>query len=209
MYTILLADDHCVIRSALNILIKDLYPDVDIHEASNGDEVTAKLKNERFDMVIMDIRMPGPDALNLVEFIRIRYKETKILIFSISPEEVYANRFLKEGANGFISKDATLEELKKAIQIILSGKMYISEKLMERLAYYSFSNKSSNPFNILSSREFEVASKILSGACSNDIARSLNLSTSTIGTHKARLMEKLKVGNVLQLKDLANLYQIS
>ena len=85
MNKILLADDHCVIRTALKILIKDLYLDVDIHEASNGDEVTAKLKNERFDLVIMDIRMPETDALKLVEFIRIRYKETKNFNFLHQP----------------------------------------------------------------------------------------------------------------------------
>lgn len=208
MYKLLLADDHAVIRTGLKILINDVYQNIEIHEASNGDEITTKLKTGKFDLVIMDIRMPGTDALNLVEFIKIRYEDTKILMFSISPEEIFACRFLKAGANGFISKEAALEELKRAIALVLAGKNYISEKLMERLALDSFSNKPQNPFNNLSTREFEVASKILTGECSNEIAKSLNLSQSTVGTHKARVLEKLKVSNILQLQELASFYKI-
>jgi two-component system invasion response regulator UvrY len=208
MYKFLLADDHTVVRTGLKLLINESFRDSEIHEASNGDEVITKIKHDKFDLIIMDIRMPGTEALDVVEFIRLRHEDVKILIFSISPEEIYASRFLKLGANGYISKDATLEELQKAIQQVINGKTYLSEKLMEKLAHDSFSNKSINPFNNLSTREFEVASKILSGLCLNDIARSLNLSQSTVGTHKARVLEKLNISNVFQLKDLANLYRI-
>ncbi|MFT3908047.1 MAG: response regulator transcription factor [Ferruginibacter sp.] len=208
MYKILLADAHPVVRTGLKFVVEEFNRSTEIHEVSNGDEIIAKLKKDKFDLIIMDIRMPGTDALDIVQFIKMRYKDTKVLIFTSSPEELYASRLIKEGVNGFISKNTELDELKKAIQLVLNGRIYISEKLMERLAYDSFSNKPLNPFSTLSTREFEVASRILSGECLTDIANSLQLHQSTVGTHKARLYEKLNVGNILQLKDLASFYGV-
>jgi two-component system invasion response regulator UvrY len=129
-------------------------------------------------------------------------------MFSMSAENIYAKRFMKAGAFGFISKEAPLEEITKAISVILGGKKYISEELAQKLAEDSFSGKTSNPFNELSPREFEIVTLLLGEKTVTDISQLLNIQTSTVGTHKARLFEKLGVENLLQLKELATTYNL-
>ncbi len=208
MKKFLLVDDHVVVRSGIKILLSDIYNPAEIHEAMNGETAVEKLKEHQFDLIILDIQMPHTDTLGLMEFIHIKYPEAKVLMFSMSAENIYAKRFMKAGAYGFISKEAPLEEITRAINIILSNKKYVSETLAETLAEDSFSGKSGNPFNELSPREFEIVSLLLEGKTVTDISHSLNIQTSTVGTHKARLFEKLGVTNILELKELATTYNL-
>ena len=208
MKKFLLVDDHVVVRSGIKILLRDLYNPSEIHEAMNGDTATEKLKENEYDLILLDIQMPNTDTLGLMEYIRITYPTAKVLMFSMSAENIYAKRFMKAGAYGFISKEAPLEEITKAMAVILSGKKYISEGLAQKLDEDSFSGKSGNPFNELSPREFEIVSLLLDGKTVTDIAHILNIQTSTVGTHKARLFEKLAVENILQLKELATTYNL-
>ena len=203
MKKFLLVDDHVVVRSGIKILLSEIYNPAEIHEAMNGDTALEKLKTEKFDLTILDIQMPNTDTLGLMDFIHITYPEAKVLMFSMSAENIYARRFMKAGAYGFISKEAPLEEITRAINLILSGKKYISDSFAEKLAEDTFSGKSGNPFNQLSPREFEIVSLLLDGKTVTDISLALNIQTSTVGTHKARLFEKLGVTNLLELKELA------
>ncbi len=159
-----------------------------------------------YDLVMLDIQMPNTDTFGLMEYFRIKFPELKVLVFSMSPESIYAKRFLKAGAKGFLSKDAPLEEIKKAINLVLNDKKYISDTLMETLAENSGKTNDLNLFNSLSAREFEIVSLLLTGQTISQIGKTLHLQVSTIGTHKARIFEKLKVSNILELKDLANTY---
>ncbi|HMW26623.1 MAG TPA: response regulator transcription factor, partial [Ferruginibacter sp.] len=161
-----------------------------------------------YDLVILDIQMPKTDTLGLMEYIHIKYPAAKVLMFSMSAENIYAKRFMKAGAYGFISKEAPLEEITRAINMILNGKKYISDTLAEKLAEDSFSGKTGNPFNDLSPREFEIVSLLLEGKTVTDISHTLNIQTSTVGTHKARLFDKLGVTNILELKELATTYNL-
>ena len=208
MKKFLIVDDHVVVRSGLKILLSDIYNVSEIHEAMNGDTAIERLKTDEYDLILLDIQMPNTDTLGLVEYVHITYPMAKVLMFSMSAEDIYAKRFMKAGAYGFISKEAPLEEITKAINVILSGKKYISETLAEKLAEDSFSGKSGNPFNELSPREFEIVSLLLEGKTVTDISHALNIQTSTVGTHKARLFEKLGVENILQLKELATTYNL-
>ena len=156
----------------------------------------------------MDIQMPKTDTLGLMEYIHIKLPDSKVLVFSMSPENIYAKRFLKAGAKGFVSKDASLDEITKAINQVLNNKKYISPALADRLADESFTDAPDNPFDKLSRREFEIASLLLAGQTLTEISQSLNLQASTVGTHKARLFEKLNVGNIMDLKELANTYNL-
>ncbi len=208
MKKFLLVDDHVVVRSGLKILLSDIYNVSEIHEAMNGDTAIERLKTDEYDLILLDIQMPNTDTLGLVEYVHITYPMAKVLMFSMSAEDIYAKRFMKAGAYGFISKEAPLEEITKAINVILGGKKYISETLAEKLAEDSFSGKSGNPFNELSPREFEIVSLLLEGKTVTDISHALNIQTSTVGTHKARLFEKLGVENILQLKELATTYNL-
>jgi len=141
MKRFLLVDDHVVVRSGIKILLSEMYDPAEIHEAMNGDTAAAKLKENQYDLILLDIQMPNTDTLGLMEYIHITYPDAKVLMFSMSAENIYAKRFMKAGAYGFISKEAPLEEITKAINVILNGKKYISETLAEKLAEDSFFRK--------------------------------------------------------------------
>lgn len=208
MKKFLLVDDHVVVRSGIKTLLSEMYNPAEVHEAMDGDTAMVKMKENSYDLVILDIQMPKTDTLGLMEYIHIKYPAAKVLMSSMSAENIYAKRFMKAGAYGFISKEAPLEEITRAINMILNGKKYISDTLAEKLAEDSFSGKTGNPFNDLSPREFEIVSLLLEGKTVTDISHTLNIQTSTVGTHKARLFDKLGVTNILELKELATTYNL-
>jgi two-component system, NarL family, invasion response regulator UvrY len=199
----LIVDDHVIVRSGIKFLLAEIYQSSEIHEASDGDSATQKLKEHDFDLIMLDIQMPKTDSFGLMEYIHIKYPKAKVLVFSVSAENTYARRFMKAGAYGFVSKEAPLEEIIKAINLVLNDRKYISESLAYKIAEDSFAGRSDNPFNKLSPREFEIVSLLLSGQTVSDISQSLHIQTSTVGTHKARLFEKLSITNILELKELA------
>jgi two-component system, NarL family, invasion response regulator UvrY len=208
MKKFLLVDDHNVVRSGIKGLLLELFKPSEIDEASDGETATEILKHNQYDLIMMDIQMPKTDTLGLMEYIHIKYPEAKVLIFSMSAESIYAKRFLKAGAKGFLSKDAPLDEIKKAISLVLNNRKYISETLASSLAEESISETTGNPFNQLSPREFEIVSLLLTGQTISEISKLLNLQVSTIGTHKARLFSKLHVNNILELKEIATSYNL-
>ena len=208
MKKFLLIDDHVVVRSGIKVLLSEIYKPSEVHEAQDGDSALEKIKLNMYDLVMLDIQMPKTDTFGLMEIFKIKYPDLKVLVFSMSPENIYAKRFLKAGAKGFLSKDAPLEEIKKAINLVLNDKKYISETLMETLAEAKGKENDGNLFNSLSPREFEIVSLLLTGQTISQIGQTLHLQVSTIGTHKARIFEKLKVGNILELKELATTYKL-
>ncbi len=208
MRTFLLVDDHVVVRSGIKSLLLKIFNPAEIYEAFDGNSALVKLAERRYDLIMLDIQMPGTDALGLMQLIIQKYPDAKVLIFSMSAENVYARRFLKAGAKGFISKDASLEEIEKAVCQLLDNRKYISKALAEKLASESFDSESENPFNKLSAREFEIATLLLAGQTISYISSSIKIQVSTVGTHKARMFEKLGVTNLLELKELANTYNL-
>jgi two-component system invasion response regulator UvrY len=208
MKRFLLVDDHVVVRSGMKGILAEIFNPSEIHEASDGESTIEQLKHFTYDLILMDIQMPKTDTLGLVDYIHVKYPTTNILMFSMGAENIYAKRFIKAGAKGFISKESPLEEIKKAINLILNGRLYISDELANSLTQDSFSGGSRNPFDKLSPREFEIVSLLLSGQTVSEISRAINLQVSTVGTHKARIFEKLSVANLLELKELANSYNL-
>jgi two-component system, NarL family, invasion response regulator UvrY len=208
MKKFLLVDDHIVVRSGIQGLLSEIFKPCEIHEAGDSESATEKLKQHQYDLVMMDIQMPNSDTMGLMEYIQVKYPEAKVLIFSMSAENIYAKRFLKAGAMGFLSKDSSLDEIKKAINMVLNNRKYISESFAEMLADASFAGTPDNPFDKLSPREFEITSLLLTGQSVSEISKTLHLQISTVGTHKSRVFEKLKVTNILELKELANSYKL-
>ncbi|MGC4101983.1 response regulator [Ferruginibacter sp.] len=208
MKKFLIVDDHVIVRSGIKFLLTEVYQLAEIHEAADGDSATEKLKEHHFDLIMLDIQMPKTDSFGLMEYIHIKYPQAKVLVFSVSAENTYARRFMKAGAYGFVSKEAPLEEIIKAINLVLNDRKYISESLAYKIAEDSFAGRSDNPFNKLSPREFEIVSLLLNGQTVSEISQSLNIQTSTVGTHKARLFEKLSITNILELKELAVAYNL-
>ncbi len=208
MKKFLLVDDHVVVRSGIKVLLSEIYNPAEIQEAFDGESTIQKLKDDEYDLIMLDIQMPNTDTLGLMKIIHEQYPGAKVLIFSMSAENIYAKRFMKAGAYGFISKEAPLEEITKAINLILNDRKYISDSMIDKLTEDSLSGNPGNPFDKLSPKEFEIVSLLLSGKTLTDISHSLNIHTSTAGTHKARLFEKLGVTNVLELNELAKAYGI-
>ena len=208
MKTFLLVDDHMVVRNGVKTLLLQVFSPCEIFEAGDGITAVEELKKRKYDLVMMDIQMPGTDAFGLMEYIRISHPGTRVLVFSMSAENIYAKRFLKAGAKGFVSKEAPLEEIKKALTTVLNDKRYISEAMIDILAEGAYDDNTKNPFQKLSARELEIVSLMLSGHTLSEIAKSLHIQVSTAGTHKSRLFEKLGVSNLLELKELADFYKL-
>ena len=208
MKKFLLIDDHVVVRSGIKILLSEIYKPSQIDEANDGESALRQVKDNSYDLVMLDIQMPNTDTFGLMEYFRVKYPDLKVLVFSMSPENIYAQRFLKAGARGFISKDSPLEEIKKAIDLVLNGRKYMSDSMLQELASSGLDNKEQNLFNTLSAREFEIVSQLLNGHTVSQIANTLHLQVSTVGTHKARIFDKLKVNNILELRELANMYNL-
>ena len=205
MKKFLLIDDHMVVRSGIKLLLTDMFKDVEISEAENGNSALELLKKATYDLITMDVQMPNTDSFALMEFIKKEYPKAKVLMFSMSPESIYAIRFIKAGAKGFISKSAPLEEMKTAIEKVMNDKKYFSEEVLMELTEGD-AGGNNNLFDLLSPREFEIVQMLLNGKTISHIAADLSLGLSTVGTHKGRIFQKLKVSNLLELKELANSY---
>jgi two-component system, NarL family, invasion response regulator UvrY len=204
----LIVDDHVVVRSGVKALLTNLFNPSEIYEASDGNSAITLLDQHQYDLIIMDIQMPNTDTIGLVDHIHIKFPDAKVLMFSISAEKMYAVRFLKAGAKGFVPKNASLNEITEAINMVLNGRNYISNTLTDEMVRLAVSGVRDNPFEKLSRREFEIVLLLLSGKTLSEISGSLNLQASTVGTHKARLFEKLNITNILELKELAVSYDL-
>lgn len=206
MHSILLVDDHAIVRSGLRMILSDVLPNAVVEESECEQSMLVQLREKDFQLVIMDIQMPGTNSIGMVEYTRIKYPQSKILVFSMMPEDIYGLRLMKAGAMGYLSKDASVEEIRLAVATVLKRKKYISQRLAQLLANEVSLRKPTNPFAQLSHREFEIAAGLLSGLNITQIAVQLNLQPSTISTYKARIYQKLSVDTLFQLKDLASLY---
>lgn len=204
----LLVDDHSIIRAGLKILIGDYMAHSVIEEAFDEDSAFEKVKNNEYELVILDVNMPNTDSLGLVSNILAIKPNTKILMFSMNAEDNYAKRYLKMGAKGYIRKDESELEIKRAITTVLNNKRYLSETLSRKLEEEALGNKPINPFEKLSPREFEIIQHIIRGESVGEISEKLKLHTSTIGTHKARIFEKLSCKNIIDINSLAKFYNV-
>ncbi len=206
---ILIVDDHLVITTGLKIVIGNFLANSTIDVANDGDIAFEKIKHRNYDLIIMDISLPNTDSFNIVSNILAIKPTSRILMFSMSPEEMFAKRYLKIGALGYINKDAPLHEIKNAIENTLKNKRYLSPELQEKLAIESVTDKHhENQFDKLSPREFEIAQHLVHGDSVSEISRKLHLHTSTIGTHKAKIFEKLRCENIVELVTMAKVHNL-
>ncbi|HUS00678.1 MAG TPA: response regulator transcription factor [Chitinophagaceae bacterium] len=208
MIRILLADDHEVIRSGLKYFMSSVVAHPVIHEAWDGNSTMEKVKENEYQLIIMDLNMPQTNCFELLADIIDTRPDTKILIFSINPEDVHAKRYLQLGAKGYVNKNAPPSELGNAIITILENKLYISPSLSDVITGHLLSKKTGNPFDILSAREFEIVQQLIQGRSLTDIRVALHLKSSTVSTYKGRIFEKLKCNNIIEVVQLAKLYNI-
>ncbi|NWF52048.1 MAG: response regulator transcription factor [Nitrospirae bacterium] len=203
MIKILIADDHAVVREGLKQILSER-PDMRvIAEASSGHEVLDLVDRNNFDVVVLDIAMPGRGGLDILKEIKNKKPRLPVLILSIYPEELYAVRVLKAGASGYITKESAPHELINAINHIARGKKYISPSLAEKLAL-DLEIATDRPLhNSLSDREFQVMCMIASGKTLKEIAQQLSLSIKTISTYRSRILEKMNMKSNAELTHYA------
>lgn len=209
MKNILIADDHSLIRSGLRMVLDSMTLNADISEAWNAETIMARMKEKPFDLILLDIQMPATDPVVLMHWIQNFHPNTKILIVSQNPENIYGKRYLQLGADGFINKTVPDDEMIKAINKVLNGSKYISEELSESiLSNLLKGKKNTNPFDQLSQREFQVAICLAKGHTLNEACDMLQLQYSTAHTHKRRAFEKLNIEDNKELTQLANAYDL-
>jgi len=200
---ILVADDHSVVRKGLIQIVKEMHEVAEVEEAVNGLEVLDKVKSTKYDLIILDISMPDKSGLDVLIELKNYYGNLPVLILSTYPEELYAIRALKAGASGYLNKSTVVEELASAIRRVAKGEKYVSTTLAEKLAFSFGEDKNELPHEKLSDREFQVLLLIASGKSLSQIAESLFLSSKTISTYRARILEKMDLTNNAEITNYA------
>jgi two-component system invasion response regulator UvrY len=189
---ILIADDHAIVRKGIRQLLLEEYPSATIEETGDGNNLVAKVCAGKWDVVICDLDLPGRSGLDAMLQIKEIAPKLPVLIMSIYPEEQYAKRLLKAGAAGYVSKDAATEELTKAVRMVSLGRKYISPVVAALIAEDIGPGCNDRTLHeALSNREFEIFKMIASGRSVSEIADSLSLSTTTVSTHRARILAKM------------------
>jgi two-component system invasion response regulator UvrY len=204
MLKILIADDHAVLRMGLKQLINDecvMCGPAIFGEAENGQQVLDLVRQEQWDVVMLDISMPGRDGLDVLQELHQEQPDLRILVLSMYPEDQYAMRVLKMGASGYMTKDSAPDELAQAIEKITGGGKYISSGLAEQIAFGL--GKPAEVIDTLSHREYQVMRMIASGRTVSEIADQLCLSVKTVSTYRTRILEKMKMRTNAELTHYA------
>ncbi|RLA73263.1 MAG: DNA-binding response regulator [Epsilonproteobacteria bacterium] len=200
IYTIIIADDHEIVRSGLRLLIES-HQDLQVEdEASSFGELTTLLEAKQYDLLILDLNLGDKNGIHSIQEISDQFEKLPVLVLSMFPEDSYAVGALKAGASGYLNKKVVSSELIKAIRKIIGGEKYISESLAENLPYGTELDKeTTSPLEALSKREYEVLSLIASGDSYKEIAEKLSLSPKTVSTYRTRILDKLSLANTNQL----------
>ena len=196
---IIIADDHSVVRQGISILINEVYPQAIILQVKDLNDLSIKLKETTFDLLILDILFPEGNCLASIIEIKENYKNLKILLFSGSADESFAVRFIKLGVNGYINKLSSDEEIKLAIRTILEKGQFFTETMKQKLVDDVLNVSVHNPLLLLSNREMEVAQLMILGLGNLEISNKLAIQKTTVSTYKNRIFEKLNITNVVSL----------
>ena len=193
MIKILVADDHEIVREGLKQIVADTSDIVVANEASTGQEVLHKISKSDYDVVLLDITMPGRSGLDILKELKSQKPEVHVLVLSMHPEDQYAIRVLKAGASGYLTKQSASEELITAIRKVAAGGKYVSSYLGEKLASDLTTSNKKPKHQTLSDREYQVMCMIASGKTTKEISEELFLSVKTVHTYRFRIFEKMKM----------------
>ena len=198
-YEVLVADDHAIIRDGLKKILADTDDLVVSGEASNGHTVMEQVKQRDWDLLVLDLSMPGRHGLELIKLLKAERPKMPILIFSMHQEEQFAVRAFRAGASGYMSKEGDSDLILPAMRKVAAGGTYISPKVAELLATDISPNSLALPHTLLSDREYEVFSRILKGISLTEIAAELSLSIKTVSTHKSHILIKMGMTSQVDL----------
>lgn len=199
MIRIVLADDHAIVREGLKQILATV-PDFQVvGEAADGMQVMQRVRETDFDLLLLDLSMPGRSGMELIRLVKAEKPRVRILVLSMHQETQYAVRAIKSGASGYLTKESAPAELEQALRKIAAGGAYVTAEVAQQLALGAMPGAESAPHETLSQREFEVFERLVAGASVTDIAQQLHLSVKTVSTHKTNLMHKLGVHNPAEL----------
>lgn len=188
-----------MVRAGLKEILADTGDMTVAAEATNGQEVMARVRAEEYDVVVLDMSMPGRSGIELIKQVKDAKPKLRILVLTMHSEEQYAVRALKAGASGFLTKEAAAEQLVAAIRRIAAGGAYVSPETAERLVLETGPQAVAAPHTQLSDREFQVLQMIAGGRTVGEIAKTLSLSVKTVSTHKTRILNKMGLANQAEL----------
>ncbi len=208
MPCILIADDHVIIRRGLVFLLDSNFGQFEIVEAESTREIFPLLKKHAFTHLILDMQLQDGNVMEIFGELRKEYPSIKILIYTMSPEDIFGRRMIQMGADGFLSKLSPEPDVINALRMFLDGKKYISSNLNDIIETHKNpkTRLQKSPFEQLSTRETAVLIRLLKGQGVKEISRELDIKSSTAATFKARLFDKLGVSNIIDLQSLAQMY---
>lgn len=203
MIKLMLADDHDLVRTGLKRLLEDISDFNIVAEATSGDEAITLAREHAPNVILMDINMPGMTGIDASKKILQRDKGIKIIIVTMNEDETVAQRLLKIGAAGYLTKGSSIKEIEHAIREVLANRRYLTPQIAQQLALAGTRDEEASPFDDLSERELEVMTMILDGKKTNDISDKLCLSPKTVSTYRYRLYSKLSIKSDVELARLA------
>jgi DNA-binding NarL/FixJ family response regulator len=205
-YKILIVDDHLVIKAGVSIILNSEFDNLDIQYSSTFSETLGKVKSFNYDLIILDINIPGGKNIEMISEIRAITPEVKILMFSAYEEEFYALRYIYAGADGFLNKLCSEEKIVEAVKSIMVYGKYLTDDLINQLNDSTLNKETLNPFDKLSKREIEIVNLLVSGDGNLEISNNLGIQMSTVSTYKNRIFEKLKINNLVELIEKYQIY---
>ncbi|HYF16829.1 MAG TPA: response regulator transcription factor [Ramlibacter sp.] len=197
---VVLADDHALVREGIKRIVGEV-PDLQVvGEAADGGQVMQRVRELDFDVLVLDLSMPGRSGMELIKQVKAEKPRLRILVLSMHEESQYAVRAIKSGASGYLTKESAPAQLEQALRKIAAGGAYISAEVAEQLALGAMpGSAAAAPHESLSDREFDVMRRLAAGDSVSDVAAALNLSVKTVSTHKANFMGKLGLQNQTDL----------
>ncbi|GEP97948.1 response regulator [Chitinophaga cymbidii] len=208
MKNILIADDHTIVRLGVSHIVSTLPVPTNVTEAETFDEVIALLETQTFDVLILDINIPGGNNLQMIAAVKLRQPQIRVLIFSGYDEQLFAINYIQAGADGYLMKYTPEEEIRLAIRTVLNQEKYMSASTRQQMLNILNSQRvpAVNPLSALSPREIEVMNLLTRGIPVARIAETLHLQVTTVSTYKTRIFEKLGISNIVELLEKVKMY---
>lgn len=199
MIRIVLADDHTIVREGLKQLLSAASDLAIVGEAQNGHEVLQRVRELEFEVLLLDLSMPGKSGIDLIKQVHGEKPKVRILVLSMHQEPQYAVRAIRVGASGYLTKESASAQLVSAIRKVAGGGAFVTPAVAEQLALSAMPHADGPPHETLSDREFQVFKLLVTGKTVSQIAEQLNLSVKTVSTHKVRMMQKMNMSNPVEL----------